>query len=81
MTKSTSQTLLRPPKADPQKCVLYSVSQAATLLGLSRTGIYAELTSQRLPSFKIGRRRMIASSDLNGFIAKLRQASQRAAHV
>lgn len=53
----------------------YSVREAATLTGLGRTTLFALMRSGTLPSFTIGRRRLIASSDLEGMIAHARQAA------
>lgn len=49
---------------------LYSIQEAATLLGISRTTLYQLLTSGELGSLKIGRRRCIARKSLDDFIKR-----------
>lgn len=53
----------------------YSVADAATVTGLGRTTLYALMRSGKLPSFTIGKRRLIASADLEGLIGRARQAA------
>lgn len=54
----------------------YSVADAIAATGLGKTTIYALLADGRLPSVKIGNRRLIRSADLE---ALLREGHQRAA--
>jgi len=44
--------------------MLLTVPQVCEETGLSRTAVYDLLRSERLPSVKLGRRRLIRSSDL-----------------
>lgn len=53
----------------------YSVVEAAAVTGLGKTTLYALMRSGTLPSFTVGRRRLIASSDLEGMIRQARQAA------
>jgi len=46
----------------------YSPQQVANLFGLSRTTVYREMQRGRLASAKIGRRRVIAVSDLKDWL-------------
>jgi excisionase family DNA binding protein len=41
---------------------MYSISEAAAALGVSRTTAYAELQAGRLRSVKLGRRRLVPAS-------------------
>jgi len=41
---------------------LLSIASAATVLGIGRTALYAELQAGRLRSVKVGRRRLVPSS-------------------
>ena len=52
----------------------YSVTEAAAVTGLGRTTLYALIGSGTLPSCKIGKRRLIASADLEGLIGNHRSA-------
>ena len=53
----------------------YSVTEAATVTGLGRTTLYALMRSGTLPSLKVGKRRLIASADLESMIGQARQAA------
>lgn len=53
----------------------YSVAEAAVITGLGRTTLFALMRSGTLPSFTIGKRRLIYSADLEGMIADARQAA------
>lgn len=44
------------------------VEVAAQMIGISRAGLYNELTAGRLPSLKIGKRRLVRVSDLNRYL-------------
>jgi excisionase family DNA binding protein len=48
---------------------LLSVDEAATMLGLGRSKVYGDLiASGRLPSVKVGRRRLVPSTSIATFI-------------
>lgn len=53
----------------------YSVTEAAALTGLGKTTLYALMGTGALPSCKIGKRRLIASIDLQGLIGGTRAAA------
>ena len=53
----------------------YSVTDAAAVTGLGRTTLFALMRSGTLRSFTIGKRRLIASADLEGMIAHARQSA------
>lgn len=53
----------------------YSVTEAAAVTGLGKTTLYALMGSGTLPSCKIGKRRLIASADLEGLIGNRRSAA------
>lgn len=52
----------------------YSPAQAARVLGISRGSLYSALGSD-LPSFKLGRRRLIRRSDLLAFMEQALEAA------
>lgn len=54
---------------------LYTVEQAAALLGIGRTKVYELVSSGRLPSVTIGRSRRIRRSALRVYISSLEQVS------
>lgn len=47
----------------------YSVTEAANAIGLGKTTLYALIGQGRLPSSKIGKRRIIRHADLEALIA------------
>ena len=55
--------------------LVYTVEQAAAVLGTGRNAVYEEIANGRLKSFTHGRRRRIAHADLVAFINALRKAS------
>jgi len=56
---------------------LLSIKRAYSLLGLSRTTLYALLASDKLRSVTIGRRRFVPSDAIDEFIAALPTAYRR----
>lgn len=56
---------------------LLSIKQACSLLGLSRTTLYALLACDKLRSVTIGRRRFVPSDAIDEFIAALPTAYRR----
>jgi excisionase family DNA binding protein len=55
----------------PERLV-YSVDEAADLLGIGRTYMFRLVTTGEIDSFKIGSRRKIPRDALDGYIARLR---------
>jgi len=55
----------------------YTVEQATTATGFTRTALYKAIGDGSLPSFKTGKRRMISAKALEEFIAKLERESAR----
>ena len=53
----------------------YSVREAVAVTGLGKTTLYALITSGSLPSRKIGKRRLIATADLERLIGHDRKAA------
>ena len=52
--------------------MLFAVSDAAAVLGIGRTNVYALMRSGRLRSVKLGGRRLIPHQDLVDYIDRLR---------
>jgi excisionase family DNA binding protein len=52
--------------------LLYSVEEAADLLGIGRTFMFHLVASGEIDSFKIGKRRKIPRDALDGYIERLR---------
>ena len=48
-----------------------SVREAAALAGIGRTILYAAVSSGELPSFKIGRRRLVRLESLESWLKSL----------
>ena len=59
------------PQSGPGQ-LLYSVEEAANLLGIGRTFMFHLLATGEIDSFKIGRRRKIAPEALDDYIERLR---------
>jgi excisionase family DNA binding protein len=60
-----------------QKPIAVSPSEAARMLGVGRTLLYAELAAGSIPSFSIGRRRLIRVEALREWIAKREGAHKK----
>lgn len=58
-----------------EPALLYRVSDAASLLGISRTNVYHLLNEGLLASVRIGSRRLIPRAALESFVERLPQAS------
>ena len=67
-THSLAQSLASLPKLG------YSIEEAAVISGISRSTLYREMVAKRLQSFRDGRRRLIARSDLEAMIDRMRGA-------
>ena len=59
---------LVPPAPAPDR--LLSIDEAATMLGLGRSKVYAEIQAGRLRSAVVGRRRLIPSGAVADYIAQ-----------
>jgi excisionase family DNA binding protein len=59
-----------PPGAEP---VLYSVEEAADLLGIGRTFMFRLIRTGQIQSFKIGKRRKITSDAIHEYINRLQR--------
>lgn len=62
---------MREPKEIPLSTILLSVEETADMLGLGRTHTYELVMSGRISSVKIGRRRLVVRSALDGFVKSL----------
>ena len=59
--------------------LLYSVEEAADLLGIGRTFMFHLVATGEIDSFKIGKRRKIPRDALDGYIERLRSEQAAAA--
>ena len=59
--------------------LLYSVEEAADLLGIGRTFMFHLLATGEIDSFKIGKRRKVPRDALDGYIERLRSEQADAA--
>ena len=58
-----------------EEIMLFSVDQAAAVLGIGRTNVYALMRDGKLRSVKVGGRRLIPRTALETFVAQLLDAS------
>ena len=58
---------------------LLSLKQACQVLGISRTSLYALLTSNQLRSVTVGRRRLVTREAIDEFVARLPTDYRRSA--
>jgi excisionase family DNA binding protein len=58
-----------------EPALLYRISDAASLLGISRSNVYHLLNEGRLTSVRIGSRRLIPRAALESFVECLPEAS------
>ena len=49
----------------------YSVKEAVTVIGISRTKLYDEMRAKRLSARKIGRRRVILADEIARYLTTL----------
>lgn len=63
-----SDTILRVASIDP---LLYSTTDAASMLGIGRTYLYSLLRDGSLRSVTIGTRRLVPRSELEEYVARL----------
>jgi excisionase family DNA binding protein len=54
-----------------EEIMLFGVDQAAAVLGIGRTNVYALMRDGKLRSVKVGGRRLIPRSALESFVADL----------
>jgi excisionase family DNA binding protein len=59
-------------KVSAPRRLLYSVEEAADLLGIGRTFMFHLLATGEIDSFKIGKRRKVPRDALDGYIERLR---------
>jgi len=58
-----------------REALAVSIPEGVRLTGLSRSYLYAAMTSGRLPFLKAGRRRLLLVEDITEFLARLRKAA------
>jgi excisionase family DNA binding protein len=69
---------MSPPVAPRSGKALYKVTDAMTLLSLSRSVIYEEIRSGRLRSVKRGRSRLISATAITDYVNLLETESRAA---
>lgn len=55
----------------------FSIAEAVKATSVGRTRLYEEITSGRLPTFKVGARTLIASEDLCAWLDSFRSGNGR----
>lgn len=55
--------------------LLYDIEEAASMLSLSRSMVYVQMSKHQIPSIKVGTRRLLAHDDLEAFIARHRSGA------
>jgi excisionase family DNA binding protein len=60
--------------AAPISKILFSVEDAAIALSMGRTSIFALIRSGDIHAVKIGKRRLVAASELEAFALRLQEA-------
>ncbi len=55
----------------PKRRLLYSVEEAAQLLGIGRTFMFELVATGQIDSLKIGRRRKISTAALDDYVQRL----------
>lgn len=58
----------QPCRSEPLEPLALSINEAAKVLGLGRTSIYAMLGDGRLESFKLGRRTLIKTASIRRLV-------------
>jgi excisionase family DNA binding protein len=53
--------------------LVYSIDEAADLLGIGRTFMFQLVASGEIASFKIGKRRKIAREEIDAYLDRLRR--------
>jgi len=66
------------PRWQPPGKALYRVTEAMTVLSMSRSVVYEEIRSGRLRSVKRGRSRLIPASAIADYVALLEQETRAA---
>jgi excisionase family DNA binding protein len=57
----------------PAEKLLLTINEVSEMLNLARSYVYAALiTTEALPSIKLGRRRLVARRDLEAYVERLR---------
>ena len=61
----------------PTQPLAHSIQQAAQLIGIGSTSMAELVRTGQLPSFTIGRRRLIAADDLAAFVHQCRAQARK----
>jgi excisionase family DNA binding protein len=71
----SSMTNKQPKDARPtEHKLLLTITEVSEMLNLARSYVYAALiTTETLPSIKLGRRRLVARRDLEAYVEQLRE--------
>ena len=63
------------PAPSPLKKVFHSVEEAAEILSLGRTTIFFLIRDGQLHAVKVGKRRLVAASELEAFAVRLQKGA------
>ena len=62
-------------RSAPLTVLLHSVDESAVILGVGRTCIFTLIRENKLLSVKVGKRRLLAASELAAFAARLQEVA------
>lgn len=72
----SANTILRGDSVNAKEILAYTVEDACTVTGFTRTRLYQAIGDGSLNTFKAGKRRMLSAKALQDFIGKLENASK-----
>jgi len=73
MPRKNAQLVVPPPAPNPLKKVFHSVEEAAEILSLGRTTVFALIKEGQIHSVKIGKRRLVAATELDAYAIRLQE--------
>ena len=73
--RKSSSTVNR--RTQPLQPLAYRVGQAAQVIGIGTTSMGELIRTGQLPSFTVGRCRLVAEEDLRAFVASRRSESRK----
>jgi excisionase family DNA binding protein len=64
-----------PNTKEPERTLAFSVLDAANAIGVSRSTLYELIAARTIRTFKVGRRTLVADSELRRFVAERMEAA------